>query len=160
MNSGTRKTTQNVSPNTTSDWRLLMLDAAQCAARSGISTAHSMFQYYHQDGRSAPSLSDHSTAHNCRTAGSALCPVVQLQTHSVRLHNQPGGSAHPLPSTVEFRACCTAFNCCDSTAATVQEPCSLQAMNTIYDLRYKLSLSEVKSAVNGGSALPTRTASC
>jgi len=123
----------------------IMCDAVQCGARTGISAAHARLQYCRQDGQNAPALNDHSTAHNlsdCRQCTflyrchCALCSIIQLQAHSVRLHDQPGGSAHLLPSTAEFRACCTVFSCCDSstvdrTGSTVQRPCSLQAMNTL-----------------------------
>jgi hypothetical protein len=116
-------------------------DAVQRGARTGISEAHSWLKYCRQDGRNAPALNDYSTAHNlsdCKQCSffyrchCALCPIVQLQAHSFRLHDQPGGSAHLLPSTAEFRAYSTVFNCCDSstvdrTGSTVQSSVAVTA---------------------------------
>lgn len=57
-------------------------------------------------------------------------------------------------STAEFRA----FSCSDSTVdQQVQEPCSLQSMNTLYYLRYKLFLSEANLRSSGVRPYPTDT---
>jgi hypothetical protein len=119
-----------------------MHDAVHSGTCAGNTAAHSGFQYCHQDGRSAPSLNDHtlSDCRQCSLSDRCALPYnCRLQTHSDR---QTARSARCLPQR----------NSQPSATVTAQRTSRYQ--NTVYDWRSKLRLSEDKSVVIGGPALP------
>ena len=113
-------------------------DAVQCGARTGNSAAHTGFQYCRQDGRSAPPLSDHSTAHNlsdCRQCSFIVRCVLSYSYRHI-----------PSDCTIDQvarRICClpqwnSELAVQPSVAVTAQRTsryCSLHAMNTLYEFR-------------------------
>jgi len=133
-----------------------MHDAVHCGARTGISAAHSGFQYCRQDGRTAPSLARPTI---CGTVGRAAS-VTAVIVRCVLSYSHRDISADCTISQVARRICCLPqWN----SERPVQPSVALRAQwssryctRTLQTAGYEhlLSLSEGKSAVNGGSALP------